>query len=248
MYKNQQVLREEEATQEQVLPGSSRAAAQPSIEELTSTSIPSLQVFRFVHHCLRYLLPKALLGSKKNWRRFSSSLRVLIQSQSRDTFQLDVFTSRIELSSIRWLAVKGSPSPATAKQTVALFNAFVLFLLKSVVVCELCGTHSQMPLLSTHFYITDTTFAYHSPLFYRKPVYSGIVHGVMEYGSYSLLFHQVHYDVWVLSLNSRVEAKQHASRQSAVCPQNEYGQGDLLRRASHHQHASHVVAFFLTDA
>ena len=195
MYKNQQVLREEEATQDAALPRSSRSAAQPSIEELTSTSVPSLQVFRFVHHCLRYLLPKALLGSKKNWRRFYSSLRMFIQSQSRDSFQLDAFTSGVELSSIQWLAVKGRPSPVTATQTVALFQALVLFLLRSVVVRLSCGTHAQMPLLSSHFYITDTTFAYHSPLFYRKPVFSGIVHGAMEYGSYSQLFRQVHYDV-----------------------------------------------------
>ena len=138
IYKNQQSLKEQEATQEQgfLLPSFSTPTA-PSIEELTSSSISSQQVFLFLHHCLHFLLPKALLGSKRNWRRFFSALRVFVQSQSRDSFPVSAFTTGMDLSSIRWLVVEGKPSPASARVSQTLFQAMICFLLTTVIVCTL---------------------------------------------------------------------------------------------------------------
>ena len=137
IYKNQQSLKEQEATQEQgfLLPFSTPTA--PSIEELTSSSLSSQQVFLFLHRCIHFLLPKSLLGSKRNWRRFFSALRVFVQSQSRDTFPVSAFTTGMDLSSIRWLAVEGKPSPATACVSQTLFQAMICFLLTTIIVCTL---------------------------------------------------------------------------------------------------------------
>ena len=138
IYKNQQSLKEQEATQEQgfLLPSFSTPTA-PSIEELTSSSISSQQVFLFLHHCLHFLLPKSLLGSKRNWRRFFSALRSFVQSQSRDSFPVSAFTTGMDLSSIRWLVGEGKPSPASARVSQTLFQAMICFLLTTVIVCTL---------------------------------------------------------------------------------------------------------------
>ena len=139
IYKNQRSLKEQEATQEQCLLFPSPTINAPSIEELTSTPTPSHQVFLFLQQCLHFLLPKALLGSRHNWRRFYSTLLEFVQSQSRDTFPLDAFTTGIELSSVCWLAVEGKPSSATARVSQALFQSLVSFIITSIIVRPFVG-------------------------------------------------------------------------------------------------------------
>ena len=125
----------ENQTQEFALPSSyhsSHKLSPPSMN-LVENHVSSKQVYLFLHACLKRILPKGLLGSKKNWRAFYQNIYHFLTLRY-DGMSINEFAYQIKLSSIPWLQLHHKPTSIDNKQSELLFTSLLSFLLSSLIV------------------------------------------------------------------------------------------------------------------
>ena len=106
--------------------------APPSLN-LTGCFLQRKQVLQFLHSCCKRVLPKGLLGSKRNWRSFFQNLQRFLLSEY-DGMPFEEFAVNIRLSEISWLSVHHKPTAKDNKQSINLFSSLLSFLVNRFIV------------------------------------------------------------------------------------------------------------------
>jgi telomerase reverse transcriptase len=148
------------------IPGNTQSTApaevyQALLQQYTSYSA----VIRFLVVVLKFVFPKALWGSKENWKSLQKKISLLVERRFFEKMTVRDLIDGVKLKQVNWLVLTGShggPSDFQARQLLYarllhwLFEAFLL------------------PLIELHFYVTETAPYKHKLFYYRKPVWSAL--------------------------------------------------------------------------
>lgn len=125
-----------EANQSQVFPYLSSkefSPSPPSSSSLINCWIPTEDVCKFINACLKRIIPRGLIGSKKNWRVFLRNVHQFLTS-SYDGMPIDAFGYGIQLSAIPWLQIRHKATAKENQHNQHLFSSLLSFIVQWIIV------------------------------------------------------------------------------------------------------------------
>ena len=140
----------------------------PRLEEIDEYEkllpTPSYQVLQFVCASLRGILPAAVWGSRRNRRQYRVMCEAFICKMRRyESFSVGRYSCKIRLKETPWLAATRSPNQHSVHEHMV--QQWVAWMMNELVI----------PLISNHFYVTETGDRGQVVVYYRKPVWQRIL-------------------------------------------------------------------------
>lgn len=164
-----------------------------SVSDLITCSTGHSQVTAFLWAVCRSLIPKEFLGSTLYWRRLYSSIACFVGLRRHEAFSIQHILTKLRLSGCTWL--KGGQPAGDIQSPHKLRNFHVGRNLSSRVKTEDAVTSLQLigmqqlmledwlfwmfsnlivPLIKSHFYVTESENRRQNVFYYRKPVWAKI--------------------------------------------------------------------------
>lgn len=125
-----------ETNQSQVFPYLSSqelSPSPPSSNSLINCTVPIDDVCKFINVCLKRIIPRGLLGSKKNWRVFLKNVRQFLTS-SYDGMPIEAFGYGMQLSTITWLQFHHKATAKENHHNQHLFSSLLSFIVQWIIV------------------------------------------------------------------------------------------------------------------
>ena len=125
---------------------------------------PPYQVLQFVWTSLRGILPMQVWGSRRNRRQYRVMCEAFICKMRRyESFSVGRYSCKIRLKETPWLAATRSPNQHSVHEHMV--QQWVAWMMNELVI----------PLISNHFYVTETGDRGQVVVYYRKPVWQRIL-------------------------------------------------------------------------
>jgi hypothetical protein len=158
------------------------------LEDLIAAHSPATNVYSYLKEVLRITFPRDFWGSEYNFGVMLKTLEKYVQLRRYEEIPLKLITKGLRIMDFQWLSdssptsstddpFRGGAVPNATKRQErstkslsdhAAATKLVLLALRWVYVAYI------HPLLRSAFYITDSEFAGHSTLYYRRPVWSAL--------------------------------------------------------------------------
>lgn len=161
------------------------AGPTPDLAELVTLSTSHSQVVNFLWAVCRSLLPEEFLGSERFRRTLCSGIASFVTLRRHETFHVQHLLNKLQISTSAWPEFRESQkiSPEEFKLSVARKKtkkrgcpSYLRDLPQTMLLDWLYWLFTEIiiPLLRSHFYVTEAENHRQNVLYYRKPVWAKI--------------------------------------------------------------------------
>ncbi|BBN17278.1 telomerase reverse transcriptase [Marchantia polymorpha subsp. ruderalis] len=129
-------------------------------------------VVGFLWATCRSIIPPDMLGSKRSWRALRSSIAHFVGLRRHEKFNIQLALLKLKLSSYSWLTIAPSTTVDNISKVSSSSGERSLQQKKLVLWLYWLFTSLVVPLIRSHFYVTEIENHRQNVFYYRKPVWA----------------------------------------------------------------------------
>ncbi|KAG6546743.1 hypothetical protein Mapa_011932 [Marchantia paleacea] len=129
-------------------------------------------VVGFLWAACRSIIPPDMLGSKRSWRSLRSSIAHFVGLRRHEKFNIQQALLKLKLSSYSWMTIAPSTTLDSTSKVSSSTGERVLQQKKMELWLSWLFTSLVVPLIRSHFYVTEIENHRQNVFYYRKPVWA----------------------------------------------------------------------------